>query len=689
MRIAPLVLLLLASAARADHLICLAADGVFRPPAGCIEQERPAPVPAAEVDRKFAYINRSANSIILGILPAHATDVDLWPGAMMAFGYDLEGTAPGTVVFGEERLGSWSVTLDGSWFADGRLNVHLPDGTFDYSVTRGGKVLDAERGRRFRSVPRPAPRAARSPGDGRVTLSGRAVAPDGTAADFAVITADCKREVCTANANGTFRCITPLPVDRSFCIEHPSGRKRVELEGRTGAVDLATVQLVAGGTIRVVKPPHVELPEGATVSLLHKQQPVGEPQPIGARALVEFEGVNAGRYDVLLAGNEPLQRKLFPVEIGERGETELLLSLEPYRLTGEVEYREKPLAGASVGLDGPAWQADLKTDQSGRFGAELWSPDDYMVLVEAPELAQPYLIMERARPSDAHWRLTIPSRRIAGRIFDAESGKSIPNVQLLVESESGETRANRSIDTKEDGTFEYPGAGDGQYVLSASAPDYLPSERVELQAREGDGDLHVDLPLLRGVQVRVTAVDPRGAPVAGATVVTDLTPSGTISGIKRTDEQGVVTIPIAEKGQKTIYILPPKASFALAQIRGSQAASGVQVVVPDGVATLHIRARSVENVPVVGVGVMLRYAGAPLPASVLASMAVQRRLSLLTDAAGEFMLPALPAGRYEIAWTQRGRAGGLPGGWTPVELGAAETLVTQTFDFGRGGTGGG
>ena len=74
-----------------------------------------------------------------------------------------------------------------------------------------------------------------------------------------------------------------------------------------------------------------------------------------------------------------------------------------------------------------------------------------------------------------------------------------------------------------------------------------------------------------------------------------------------------MAVPIAEKGQKTIYILPPQASFAIAQIRGSQAASGVQVVVPDGVATLHIRARSVKNEPVAGVGVVLRDAGKGTP----------------------------------------------------------------------------
>lgn len=678
-----LALLFMATAARADRVICFAVDGVFHPPAGCIEQERPGPVPPADVDRKFAYINKSSYSILLGIQPAHATVVDLWPGAMVAFGYALPGDAPGTVVFSEPKLGTWKLTLEAFWFGGQRLNVSVPDGIYEYSVTREGKVLDADKGLRMHSVPRPASYPRPKETAGRVELNGRAVAPDGTTpADFAVITADCRREVCAANADGVFRCLTPLPVDGSFCIEHPRlGRKRVELEGRTGKVDLGIIQLVTGATLRVVKPPHVELPEGTTVSLLRKQQEIGEPQPIGVRALVEFPGLKAGKYDVLLSGSEPLQRKLFPVEIGESGETELALSLEPYRLTGEVEYRDKPLGNATVALDGPAWTAELTTDQSGRFDAQLWAPEDYGVMVTSGDLAQPYLVMERARPSDAHWRLRIPSRKITGRVFDAESGKPVFPVTLMIESESGETRTNRAVDTREDGTYEYPGAGDGHYVVSASAPAYLPSERVELQAREGDGDLHVDLPLLRGVQVPVTVVDTRGAPVAGANVVTDFTPAGAVSGIRRTDAEGHVTIPVAEKGRKTIYILPAKASFAVAQIDGRQSA-GVRVVVPDGVATLHIRAKTSDDEPLAGVGLILRHAGTDLPSGVLSSLAVQRQLRLSTDTAGELRLPALPAGAYEIAWTQHGQTA-TPGQWTRIELGAGETLITQTFSRGR------
>ena len=146
--------------------------------------------------------------------------------------------------------------------------------------------------------------------------------------------------------------------------------------------------------------------------------------------------------------------------------------------------------------------------------------------------------------------------------------------------------------------------------------------------------------------------------------------------------KGLVTIPVAEKGQKTIYVLPAQASFAVAQIDGTQTASGVRVVVPDGVATLHVRAKTTDDVPLAGVGLILRYAGTELPSSVLASLAFQRQLYSPTDTSGELRLPALPAGAYEIAWTQQGQTA-APGQWTRVELGAGETLITQTFSRGK------
>ncbi|HEX8251564.1 MAG TPA: carboxypeptidase regulatory-like domain-containing protein [Thermoanaerobaculia bacterium] len=387
--------------------------------------------------------------------------------------------------------------------------------------------------------------------------------------------------------------------------------------------------------------------------------------------------MKAGKYAVLLAGTKPLQRKLFPIEVPERGEAEVVLSLEPFRLTGEVELRKKPLA-ATVSLDGDAWKTELETDQSGRFDAEVWSAGDYAVAVSAGALAEPYMVMKRVSPSDSHWRLVVPSRRITGRVFDAETGKPVTEVSLSVESTSGETRAQRTIAVKEDGTFVYPGAGDGQYTISALAKDYLASERVQLQARESDGDLTVDLPLVRGVQVRVAVVDPQGVPIARALVLTEFTPEGSVSRMTRTDADGVATVAVPEKGERTIYVVPADASFAVATVTGRDAASGVRIVVPAGVATLRIRTTSTDDQPLPGISVNLRHAGRLIPNGVLSSMAQARKLALATDAAGELTIPVLPAGDYELAWKRRGSPPDARR-WTRVTLAAGETRVTQTF----------
>ncbi|HEX8251565.1 MAG TPA: hypothetical protein VF846_00345 [Thermoanaerobaculia bacterium] len=243
-RLILLLLLSLSSVARAEHLLCLASDGVITPPNGCVKQVRVAPVETARVDRKYALIKKSADSIVLGVLPANEADVDAYIKPMFAITLDLPGDSDGTVTMTEATLGTWKLTLDAWWFKEGRLNVSVPEGDWHYVVTRDGKIV-AQLKKRVRSMYAPGeepdrPRAARGVASkaapGRVVLTGRAVSADGsTPADFAEITADCKRVVCSANADGSFKCNTPLPAEESFCVEHPRvGRKRIELAGAAG-----------------------------------------------------------------------------------------------------------------------------------------------------------------------------------------------------------------------------------------------------------------------------------------------------------------------------------------------------------------------------------------------------------------------------------------------------------------------
>jgi hypothetical protein len=236
------------------------------------------------------------------------------------------------------------------------------------------------------------------------------------------------------------------------------------------------------------------------------------------------------------------------------------------------------------------------------------------------------------------------------------------------------------VNVREDGTFEYPGAADGHYSFTAMAPGYLGGEKVQLTIREADGDQRLDLPLLRGVTVRVTVLDPAGNPLSGATVLSDFAQNGMPMRTSRTNAEGAVDVMVAEKGEKTIYVVPPHASFAAARVTARHAENGLRIIVPEGLATLRVQTKSSEDQPLPGISIALRHRGEPVPQGVLATMARDRKIALATNAAGELTIPALPAGDYEIAWRTRGTAP-VPG-WTKVTLGAGETKVTQTFAAG-------
>lgn len=285
--------------------------------------------------------------------------------------------------------------------------------------------------------------------------------------------------------------------------------------------------------------------------------------------------------------------------------------------------------------------------------------------------------MKRVSPSDAHWRLDVPSRRITGRVFDAESGRPVPHVSLQIEGDSAETRTSRNVEVAEDGTFVYDGAGDGRYILSASAGGYLHDEPLHIQLGENDGDREVELPLLRGMDVQVTVVDPNLKPIAGAAILLDRSPNGAPARLLRTDAQGKTRVTVGEKAPRTLYIVPPGASLAVARVSTRDAESGVRVIVPEGAATLRVVTRSTDDEPLAGIAVELRYGGEPIPFAVLGHLARERHGSAVTDALGELTLPGLPPGDYEIGWRPRGAR--QAAGWTSVSLGRGETKVTQTF----------
>jgi hypothetical protein len=676
-----------AQLAAEDHVLCVAEDGVFHYAKNCVEQPGlAAPVEPARHPRKFLWISRDQRNGMIGIIPPGATEADRGTTVgMFALNTAISGPADadGTVVLTDAKLGTWTFTLEPWWFRDGRLNIQVPKGTWNLTITAAGKLLQkpvrvAFLNERGKSIFANRPPPADLPKRGRIVLRGQAQAKDGTAADFAQITSDCNRVVCETAADGKFRCELDRPPGNTVCIEHARlGRARLELEPGISMVDVGRVELVPGAVIRVIRPSHIELPE-ATVSLRRKGGEIGEPQRVDRREVVEFSGLDGGRYEILLAGPQPLQRKLFAIDVEASSQKELILSLDAYRLTGQVEYRDKPLGGATIELNGDAWRADLEADQSGRFNAELWSPGDYAVLVRAPLLAQPYGEMKRVSPSDSNWRFEIPSRHITGHITDADTGKPIADASILVESKSGETRWTRPVVADENGEFDVSGVGEGTYEIAARAPAYMAGDAVPLTISKSDGDRQLDFPLERGITIPLTVTDTNGEPVTGAIVAADFTPDGSsIKRLLRTDANGRVLVPTAEKSTRTVFIIPAKGSLALARVT-SDAPDGTNVVVPDPVVALTLRALDSRGEGVMGVQYGLRYQGQILPRGLLLTLAVTRSFALATGTGGDVTIPLLPAGRYDVEWIPP--AGTRPvSKLTSVEAAGGDTIASARF----------
>lgn len=667
------------------HLWCVSTTGVFDLKKDCVERwDLETPVTPTNTVRRYLWISKGQDAVRIGIIPPRATEGDMIEqmDASISVEESLVGPpdADGTVIVSEEKLGTWRFTLEPYWFRKGRLHVVVPQGDWRMRMILGGKEMPYPSDGRVMHVPDAttaeeaaairARLAKRKKSTNSITLRGKAIGANGAAADFAKIRPDCRDPICETAHDGTFRCTMRRPETNALCIDHPRlGRKRIELGSRNTETDLGTIELLAGGTIRIVKPIHVELPEGTTLALLRNRKEVREPRPFD-REVVEFAGVEADRYDLLLAGPEPLQRKLIPVRVDGDAEVEHTLSLDAFKLTGDVEYRDAGLTDAKIELVGEAWEATLETDHSGRFAAELWSDGDYSVVVQSGRLAQPYGEMRHASASDSHWSLDIPSRRIHGRVIDAERSGPVANATIAITSNARETRWSRTVVAEPDGSFDISGIAEGEYTLVPKAPGFLIAEPAELRVGKADGDLRLDLPLMRGSDVRIVVLDGRGAPVAGATVVCDLTPDGTnATRLHRTGENGVVVVSLPKRTMKNVYIVPERGSLAIARV--SADASEVRVVVPDAVAKLTLKARTTAGEPLPGLRYALRYAGEPVPPFVLRTMAMMRSFPIATDATGTASIPLLPAGRYDVSLGDAA--------WAAVDAAAGETAITQTF----------
>lgn len=130
MRIAGITLgaaLLLADAAFARHALCVSAGGMFEERACAVREGLTSSVAAAETTRKFAWLSRAQNHILLGILRPGETEPNLIERPLLPLGAMLPMLAgEATISLAEATLGAWTLTLEPWWLANKeRLNVSV------------------------------------------------------------------------------------------------------------------------------------------------------------------------------------------------------------------------------------------------------------------------------------------------------------------------------------------------------------------------------------------------------------------------------------------------------------------------------------------------------------------------------------------------------------------------------------
>jgi hypothetical protein len=655
--------------------ICFSTTGNFDHPDSCkvLTSLRHVQVAASDEARRFLFIHDARQGFVIGIQPPRQTAVNLETGGgalqLVLDGAKVRGWPVETKFeIANAARESWRWTFSAEQVKQA-ITIVLAPGEYTYSLTADGHeflkktfTMPAGRPHAENITLRPTLRIAAH------AISSRA----NEVVAFPTMTADCERKLCEGTVNGDVRCDVPRSA-KTICIEHPQyGRKRIAVDPAQTDLDLGDVTVNHGARVTVAPSPDVELPKGTTVALLKKRREL-ERHPLDTLAL--FEDVDPGDYRLLVAGPEPLQRKIIPLKLAESADQRVVVAITPFKLTGDVHYGDSPIPNARIELMEHDWKSQLEADDHGKFAAQMWDAAEFATLITGGVLTEPFGMMKRVSESDSDWSIRIPDRAIRGTVRDSASGTPIAGATIVIESVGTETHFNRRVESDAHGAYAISGATDGDHTLTVKAADYCVSDPISVHLGEGDGSRTLDFTLSRGVSIELAVADASGAPLSGAAVVDDVTPDGARTRrILMTERDGRVRVPLPAGARKMIYVIPRNGSIAvelLSEPHGEP--HEIRVVVPAGDCAIRLRALLDSGQPLTGLVPRVRLNGVAIPDAVMRLYAQLSGISLTTDAAGEVVLPRIPAGLYELTLDKRGND------WTRIALASGETTVVQRF----------
>jgi hypothetical protein len=264
------------------------------------------------------------------------------------------------------------------------------------------------------------------------------------------------------------------------------------------------------------------------------------------------------------------------------------------------------------------------------------------------------VVIDLKRQACVSGRLIVPAGASALKVeLQRTSPKTSPNDIQIFES----TSISAELDAAGDGSFRLCGVEPGYYLVVGSGTGFAPTSSTTFQVLDGQDPPPVTVTLQVGGSIRGRVVDPSGAPVVNATVISrdQQTPdtgndaffgsfvtSTATERTVRTDSEGNFALPNLAPGTYKVVIDHPQ--FAGTTIGNLQVGDGQTVQVP---ATTLREGGTVRGTVVRG--------GAPVARAFLqmySTTEAARSYQARSDAEGRFEFKFVRPGSYKLTATR-------------------------------------
>lgn len=636
------------------------------------------------VGQPFVFVAEGARSVVVGLVPKEIAEFQpaATDGGLAALKFHplsrKHAATPVTLRVEQAKPPiSWVHTMQPREASSVR-ELRLPDGAYTLVLT-ADRHFPLQRELRVRSD------ATTALGELSLreapVMTGRVVdKKTGEPLANAIILAAENQTLATTDAAGMFEISLIDEGLREIVVEAP-GRapKHVNLRDAITASSLGDIAVSQAGVgvVNLAFPESVR--KKVTVTVMDTADP--NEHVIVASAPVEpnetqarFEELEPGRYIAIVEGENALERFAvdLPIVAGESNEQTATIRPSPIVIRTRLGDEALPDATVQVTHMTSEWKTEVHTDSAGEYGAVLWQPGTFLGALTAAQVPQPHVVFAEIGATDTTWELTVPDRRIVGRVIDRDSSRPIAAASLVLSTQttSGDiTKINVGATTREDGSFEFTAVKPGRQTMTVTARGYVRPEPVEFLVEEHDRRIERILELTAGVTHHLRIRNSQGAPLAGAAAYA--VSGDAVVGNAFSDASGEAALPVPSRVPVAAYVFPRDGSFAVVRlpaIGDGEDSQEISVTVPPALASLLVSVKDSSGQPIEGVWCLVRYEGEFLLPSVLA---IQRPWRPSGDG-GDAILPQLPSGYYEL-WPYRSVNEALAiigaGGQSPLRLG--------------------